>query len=889
MELTYYDIRPKDEAVAGKRREKSEKRTLKDKDSAADLAAVNGPRGLAGPRQPKPLKRRPLPSDPTRPTLQESHSAPLPMARQGDSTDTPADVPEIKPLQTKRSQYPFSPDDYGSVVEPTPDPHSWADQLSQPLEQPQPRPLPHQRHNSVPVTVPQSDSRYNLPSVPSRGRDAQYSNQFASSPPSMRGSPIEADASSWSNGNISPIRQETFRDSPLRQSISHSDLDPRYETMQPTVEDDADEAPPPPPPPVHRNTYDGMTPPRSRHGKSVEPVPISERASPERRLPPQPQPSPPQQQEYTAYSPEFAPREPLPNHNHSVVSANSDYDLRPRAYSQEAMQDPNKSFVPPSLVAGYDPGIADDETERMVHENRADRRYSTGPPPIPVQSQIAQRRDPYGMPPQQPSPGYGGNHYDDGMRRHSRSPAPISRVNTEPQMGMQLHGGSPSPHSPYGGRHDPYDESVYPSIEDRPRRRSPAPPMPRPSYGGNAYGPNSPMDSNGVGEYGRSPVNDRGMHRSPGSMARSVSPAPSGMSSMRRSVSPRPPGSSYGGEPVRRLSSTPFSPDSYDTAFTPPKPPSSIILPAPTYETPEEQAEAARQREVQKLREIGPIIGNDGREIDPSDHLPCDTWAPEPERKGRKPEVVIRFRNAPAGMQPRDRSAAGPNGGASATPPRGRIVPTYASGAGYGSGPNTPDAAMNTPSPRGSATRNRLQKQPNPNVGPISVPYGSPNAAAAHSSPNLPTMNNMNGGATPSPRGYGQGHAARASASDYPLREHHNYGGGSPSIRSGGGGSSYAGSVYSGHSGHSVRGGEENYNPRPRSGYGSGSESYGRGPPIPAKVPIKGMGMGGGYPVSGAGAGGYDALTDELSRIDIGGGDRVPRRVRVDPRGVYMG
>ncbi|KAI5294500.1 hypothetical protein KEM56_005836 [Ascosphaera pollenicola] len=30
---------------------------------------------------------------------------------------------------------------------------------------------------------------------------------------------------------------------------------------------------------------------------------------------------------------------------------------------------------------------------------------------------------------------------------------------------------------------------------------------------------------------------------------------------------------------------------------------------------------------------MSPIIGNDGRVIDPSEHLPTDTWAPEPERR----------------------------------------------------------------------------------------------------------------------------------------------------------------------------------------------------------------------------------------------------------------
>ncbi|PYI19451.1 hypothetical protein BO99DRAFT_360003 [Aspergillus violaceofuscus CBS 115571] len=76
----------------------------------------------------------------------------------------------------------------------------------------------------------------------------------------------------------------------------------------------------------------------------------------------------------------------------------------------------------------------------------------------------------------------------------------------------------------------------------------------------------------------------------------------------RKSVSPRPPSMRE-----RGVSPTPFSPDSYDA--------------------------------LNPNASMGPIIGDDGREIDPSDHLPTDTWAPEPERKTKKPGVVVRFRN----------------------------------------------------------------------------------------------------------------------------------------------------------------------------------------------------------------------------------------------------
>ncbi|CAD6567230.1 MAG: hypothetical protein ASARMPRED_000555 [Alectoria sarmentosa] len=49
----------------------------------------------------------------------------------------------------------------------------------------------------------------------------------------------------------------------------------------------------------------------------------------------------------------------------------------------------------------------------------------------------------------------------------------------------------------------------------------------------------------------------------------------------------------------------------------------------------------------------GPIIGNNGRIIDPSDHLPTDTWAPEPEKR-RSPQGAQPM--PPAGRRPLNES-----------------------------------------------------------------------------------------------------------------------------------------------------------------------------------------------------------------------------------------
>lgn len=138
-----------------------------------------------------------------------------------------------------------------------------------------------------------------------------------------------------------------------------------------------------------------------------------------------------------------------------------------------------------------------------------------------------------------------------------------------------------------------------------------------------------------------------------------VSANPDTRAVVRKSVSPRPPSSDGRGG-----SSNPFSPDSYD-ALNPHASRSPINRdPSPTYENPS-QANQASMRPESVRDPDQPIIGDDGREIDPSDHLPTDTWAPEPERKNRKPEVIIRFKHSP-----RPTSRGNDTAPARSTPPR---------------------------------------------------------------------------------------------------------------------------------------------------------------------------------------------------------------------------
>ncbi|KAL8999547.1 MAG: hypothetical protein Q9169_001635 [Polycauliona sp. 2 TL-2023] len=238
-------------------------------------------------------------------------------------------------------------------------------------------------------------------------------------------------------------------------------------------------------------------------------------------------------------------------------------------------------------------------------------------------------------------------------------------------------------------------------------------------------------------------VPDRRAHRASAPPVQPLGASPDHRIPPRKSVSPQPPSDSN----ERRGSGIPFGPDSFD-AFNPfISSGSAGASPGVRYETPEGAREASAQHERDKKLGDGPIIGSDGREIDPSDHLPTETWAPEPESKAPKKtaQVNFRFRNSPQGAQPMPQSARRPPHDGSARP-ASISTPMYSSNASN---------AIDNISPT-TAARTRLQKK-------TRIAPAQPN-----SSPSVPTVNTAL-----------QNPVLRSTASDYPLREHENYGYGS--------------------------------------------------------------------------------------------------------------
>jgi hypothetical protein len=100
----------------------------------------------------------------------------------------------------------------------------------------------------------------------------------------------------------------------------------------------------------------------------------------------------------------------------------------------------------------------------------------------------------------------------------------------------------------------------------------------------------------------------------------------------RKSVSPRPPPMEDYGE--RRLSGVAFDPDSFDV-YNPRASRSPVPGPSSDDERPGSRMEYNDQ---------GQIVTFSGRVVDASDHLPIDNWAPEPTPKGTVKEKPVRSR-----------------------------------------------------------------------------------------------------------------------------------------------------------------------------------------------------------------------------------------------------
>ena len=679
IELTYYDTRPR-ELNADEQHQPAQTNG-----SGEDTKA-----SLSGPRQPRPVKRRPLPADPTGPAR----------------PSLPVHTPPTHHQQSSNAQtqyYTKSPDDYQFYPSSQEISHSQYQDSSagepplstQPQEQSRitaAATRPQLSYSSNPAYLGNSSegphssyedsgqSAYGSATYienttsqvqePNYGQSSQMSNHtydayVASSHGAAPSGPFPQHSPTTSHSGVSPkIMQSQTPPSARatsqypRSSLSHSisaDTEPEYspigqnpmENWPTPRNNDSHNEDAPPPPPAHRtsiskplpqsNEYSepqsfSQTPApavsnRQVHRENLSGSPLSQAQSAQPNLNYDP-PIPPSQFHTSTYPPS------------SLSSQATPYQVRHHR-SLSPVRDQNQA-VPPSLVPGYEPSTAMNDSNGDLHEER-----------------MVSRRDHAG---QQPP-----------LYHQNSAPQPQSRTQPFPPRGVEI-------------------------VQERPHRNSA--PVIKPN-------PLSPVS--------RTPV--------------------------RKSVSPQPDSAPA----ERRRSEQPFSPDSFN-AFNPNVESASNSSPTGArYNTPEQAREAAIQHDRDLKRGDGPIIGSDGRIIDPSDHLPTDTWAPEPEQKvpRKGPEVMLRFRHSPQGAQPM------PQGGGRRPPNEPR---TMSSPLNSHSADNSP-AAMN---------RARLQKKSR---------MGMPQP---NSSPVVPTLDTT----SPSP----QYPTHRSPASNHALRERENgaYPNGSP-------------------------------------------------------------------------------------------------------------
>lgn len=299
--------------------------------------------------------------------------------------------------------------------------------------------------------------------------------------------------------------------------------------------------------------------------------------------------------------------------------------------------------------------------------------------------------------------------------------------------------GPPSSGRQFVARHSVADmcntpSRPHPLSQEVPRARSP-----------NPYGHPAPFDQNAHGRGGAPIIKPRALSPQPGaahpSSAPPTSARPKSLYSIqnpvrafessdenplstsqprpqqmpRKSVSPRPSVSDGS------RSAIPFSPDSFGV------------------HNPNAPADAAHK---------GPIVGWHGQEIDPSDHLPVDSWAPEPEVKNPTKTYGLG----------RDRDF-GPRSGQGITNTAGRVSKDTMINVRRKTQP-TPEPE---PEPQPQKIRARLVKRPGPSS-PIMEP--------------LRDHQNFN----PVPNPYEQQQYSRGMREPSPGRSPGGYGGYAPSI-----------------------------------------------------------------------------------------------------------
>ena len=769
IEITYYDTRPKEEKLE------------KPKLASANGIDEGARDSLRGPRQPKgPVKRRPLPSDPVT-------GAPPP--EPVDQTpprgyQQPIAVPDH--VQTPPRGYPLGSAVPSHVQQP---PREYQPPTAM-LEHVQTPPRGYQSPNYISSQSPLQNVEYNTPShhhsqSPGYG-DSPNMNGYGISPGTIPISPISPNE-----------RHETHATQPRDDYLQGHGMDHyviqeesnnhqhRYDTRQPVYEMPEPQeymAPSslesqPPPPPVHRSTNG---PQQVNPGPAIQPR-GNYNFPPEPRTAQQYDARPPNQhrQSMPAYvNSNFRDtREPASNDQFRKSADIYEHELpAPRHHSYDARYNNSHLSMQPTVEdAPPTPGPSNypEQHERShgppINDNQYD--HVSSPAPLNLSGRGSASSGHY-IPSDQShqysnsSSAYIASTPAASFTGHPQSVSSMTSYNTLPKQNhpqaRQFDDRPPPASDNYGVPQMPpslvpgMDPSIAQEITDRiyaENRASKAGNSPRARYDSPQYQPprsnpaqyqqtTTPMTPAG-------PTHDERQSRftagtSPSS-AQHRGASPNTQTPARKSVSPSP-----GASPdTRRLSGVPFGPDSYNALN-------------PSLASSTSATSLSARYDTKVVDPDAKIITHDGREVDPSDHIPESNYAPLLETRGPKYASQLPDRNyRPPPTQP------DPSPGRKQLRQAGRPQSMAASSPIYTNNSQT-EPSTATGRHRLQKKSNRMSAQPAPHSSPLApiTPYQN-NAHTPRSLPRANTSDYPNENFAP--QAYGSSPGYRGSTGPPPI------------------------------------------------------------------------------------------------------------------------
>jgi hypothetical protein len=641
IEMTYYDTREQDEVLIGRRQEAA------DRVQGKIPSTPSSNTGLSGPRQLKDVKRRPLPSGPpgapARPApLEQTHSAPSlhhPAPSRPiipEHSNTIATAPDTVSHVPRNSEPAYDASSY-RAPSPVPPPsrggYDGADN-TQEWDTSAVAPLRRQITHELPYTSNEvTDSTYDSRLLQQHQQHQQHQQQ------QLQHQQLQQEQLQQQLQQEQLQREQLQREQLQREQLQREQL--QREQLQREQ--------------LQREQLQQRLQQEQLRQEQLQQEQVQLRNHPEYDQPPSRDYRLTRQSQY-----ETDPREEVPyhstHHDHYAQIEQPRYNPDPMPYgAMHAHGLPASDFMPSSIGPVGDPRYHshrvrplqitahghDYHPEYAGMQPRVEDEDDDGPPPPPPAHRSRRSHSQLPSPKTSPQP-YAA--YVPQPNSRSSVPHLPSSMSTSSHRDRYQEpssmGTSPSMPASLVAGYEPQESSETAALERSALRRSthwddemmisqpPAPvPVPAPvHYDAPVY----PLRTS-----------PRPIEQRPTS-SRGGSVSPDVRAVTRKSVSPRPSSSDVGGG-----SSIPFSPDSYislnPNASHPPS-----RGPSPAYDTPSQARDAVIRGKTEPHRDVDhPIIGDDGREIDPSDHLPTDTWAPEPERKNRKPEVIIRFKHSP--------------------------------------------------------------------------------------------------------------------------------------------------------------------------------------------------------------------------------------------------